>query len=269
MIATTSFKVPRYGWKPDVLDWRDKIVVVKKARSMRTMPAKYDPRGIELPALPDQGYLGSCTANAIAWLHQYRQLQQGALNAFLPSRLAIYYGERRIENSINEDAGAWIRDGMKVVAKEGAAPESLWPYDIGKFRATPPTSYYTEAEKHQGLLYQRAPGVLHTLKQLLVLKQPVVFGFSVPQNFESTEAEKTGVIYFPRPGEPLVGGHAVCMVGYDDNLTFRKPGYLTMKGAFLCPNWWGAWGEGGYFWLPYRFVTKRLATDFWTLGAVE
>ena len=51
----------------------------------------------------------------------------------MPSRLFIYYNERVIEGTVGSDAGAQIRDGIKVVAKQGVPPETDWPYDIAKF----------------------------------------------------------------------------------------------------------------------------------------
>lgn len=43
------------------------------------------------------------------------------------------------------------------------------------------------------------------------------------------------------PEQPLQGGHAVAVVGYDDR-----------AGALLLRNSWGAdWGDQGHAWLPY------------------
>lgn len=33
----------------------------------------------------------------------------------------------------------------------------------------------------------------------------------------------------------------------------------------ISPFWGEAWGESGYGWLPYAYVTAGLAIDFWTL----
>jgi hypothetical protein len=42
-----------------------------------------------------------------------------------------------IEGTVNSDAGAQIRDGIKTVAKQGACHEQIWAYDITKFRTKP------------------------------------------------------------------------------------------------------------------------------------
>src|SRR4029077_19859186 len=84
------------------------------------LPAKKDLRS-GLPAPYDQGQLGSCTANAISGAIQFSQKQQ-KVKVFAPSRLFIYYNERVMEGSVNSDAGAMIRDGIKSVSKEGYCP---------------------------------------------------------------------------------------------------------------------------------------------------
>ena len=69
----------------------------------------------------DQGQIGSCTANALVgalgFLH-------GGPAAVIASRLFVYYGERVIEGDVRQDAGAEIRDGVKVLNKLGAPPET-------------------------------------------------------------------------------------------------------------------------------------------------
>ena len=72
---------------------------------------------------------------------------------FVPSRLFIYYNERVIEGTVDTDSGAQIRDGIKVVNKQGAAAEKDWPYDIAKFAEKPPAKAFADALKDRAVSY--------------------------------------------------------------------------------------------------------------------
>ena len=63
----------------------------------------------------------------------------------------------------------------------------------------------------------------------------------------------------PAPAGKLEGGHAVTVIGYDDN--HKNP--WCGNGALFIKNSWGlAWGTAnahnpaGYFWMPYTYVLK-------------
>ena len=114
------------GWMPDLPDNRDHLYSAPLAK-LRVLPTKVDLRR-RCPRVYNQGQIGSCTANAIAAAIEFDRKKQ-KLSDFIPSRLFIYYNERSIEHSIPLDNGAQIRDGIKSVAKEGACPETEWPYD--------------------------------------------------------------------------------------------------------------------------------------------
>ena len=64
-----------------------------------------------------------------------------------------------------------------------------------------------------------------------------------------------------------MGGHAIVAVGYDDKMPIENRDCgLKTKGALLIRNSWGkAWGDEGYGWLPYDYVLKGLAIDFWSM----
>src|SRR5882672_7429720 len=140
-----AMSVGHYGWVPDLPDHRD-LVYSAPAAFITALPTAVDLR-LQCPPVYDQGQLGSCTGNAIAGAIEFGRLKQ-KVSDFVPSRLFIYYNERVVEHTVNSDSGAQIRDGMKVVAKQGAPPESDWPYDISKFADKPPASVYADGAKN-------------------------------------------------------------------------------------------------------------------------
>jgi C1A family cysteine protease len=255
-IRTHSIK--RYGWVPDLPDARD-YMYAAPVEMMAKLPSKVDLRP-NCPPVYDQGQLGSCTGNAIAGAVQFDREKQKLKPDFVPSRLFIYYGERVIEGTVNSDAGAQIRDGIKVVAKQGVPPETDWPYDITKFADKPPPKAFTDALKDLAVSYSRVSQNLGQMKGCLASGFPFVFGFTVYDSFESQQVAQTGVVPMPASGESVLGGHAVVAVGYDDG-----------QQRFIVRNSWGTgWGMQGYFTIPYAYLTDTgLASDFWTIRLIK
>ena len=245
-----------YGWQPDLPDKRDKNFFTPEGVIIR---AAVDLRPL-CPPVYDQGQLGSCTANAIAGAVQFDRLKQKFVPDFIPSRLFIYYNERVIEHSVASDSGAQIRDGIKSIAAQGDCPETEWPYDIAKFKIRPDPHCYNLALKYRAVLYQRVAQSLSQLKTCLASGYPFMFGFTVYESFEGADVAASGHAAMPKPGESVVGGHAVCCVGYDDANQW-----------FIVRNSWGAsWGMDGYFTLPYAYLTDdNLANDFWTVKVIQ
>ena len=249
--------IGHYGWTPDLPDQRD-FSYSAPAPLLMALPTTVDLRP-KCPPVYDQGQLGSCTGNSIAGAIQFEQMKQN-LKSFVPSRLFIYYNERVIENTVNSDSGAQIRDGIKVVAKLGAPPETDWPYDITKFTDKPPAVAFSDAAKNKATSYQRVTRALSQFKGCLASGYPFVFGFTVYDSFESTTVAQSGHAPMPQTGEKVVGGHAVLAVGYDDQNQW-----------FIVRNSWAdTWGMKGYFTLPYQYLLEtNLSDDFWTIRMVE
>ncbi|HTN54431.1 MAG TPA: C1 family peptidase [Anaeromyxobacter sp.] len=262
MTEPRRYQVKRYGWIPDLPDHRDALYAAPLPR--RGLPVRVDLRRL-MPPVYDQGQLGSCTANAIGAAVQFARAQEKKPD-FIPSRLFIYYGERVIEGTVDQDSGAQIRDGMKVVAKLGACPESAtgkpydWPYDIARFAVAPPKPCHVFALKNQVILYKRVPRAVAQMKGCLAEGFPWVLGFTVYEGFESPEVAKTGVLQMPGRNEKVLGGHAVLAVGYDDR-----------QQRFIVRNSWGrGWGLRGYFTMPYAYLLdEHLSDDFWTVRVTE
>lgn len=180
--------------------------------------------------------------------------------SYHPSRLFLHYNARAIAGTQNQNKGAQIRDAMKSVAKQGICRESLWPYRAYRYAHKPPQPAYQQALAYQSIAYQRLRNELVELKACLAQGFPIVFGLTVYSAFDSAQMSSRGVLNLPKKDEEKVGGHAVLLVGYKE-----------ASQRFIAMNSWGkAWGQEGYFTLPYDYVLDpKLARDFWTLRAVE
>jgi C1A family cysteine protease len=224
--------------------------------SRAPMPPVVDLRS-KCPELYDQGSLGSCTANAIGSAYQMTAMEQARVN-IRPSRLFIYYNERKMENTIAEDCGACISDGVLSTHNTGVVDEREWPYEVSKFAVEPPQECYEHAKHHTTNQFKSITQSLPQLKTCLIEGHPIVLGISLYKSFESVGAN--GLVAMPKRGDDFLGGHAVLCVGYDDN-----------KHHFIMRNSWGdSWGDKGYFYLPYEYLLDHnLASDFWAILSVN
>ncbi len=268
------------GWLPDYPDLRDYTVgsgqilpTLKKARlqqAARKVPDRTDLRSWCSP-VEDQGELGSCTAHAGTGLVEYFEKRAFGkhINA---SRLFLYKVTRNLFNWTG-DTGAFLRTTMGALVLFGIPPEKHWPYKTADFDREPPAFCYAYAQNYQAISYYRLDPsgiskeeLLRRIKTNLAGGLPSMFGFTVYDSM--SQAEKDGRIPWPAPGEKVQGGHAVVAVGYDDRMKIQNtgPGGATTTGALLIRNSWGrAWGERGYGWLPYEYVLRGLADDWWSL----
>lgn len=268
------------GWIPDYPDLRDYTEETAEIRSVlggqRRVKVKGVPSSVDLrqwcSPVEDQGAIGSCTAHAGVGLIEY--YERRAFGRHIDaSRLFLYKVTRNLMR-MRGDSGAYLRTTMGAMVLFGVPPEGHWPYtdDEKSFDREPPAFCYAFAQNYQTIKYYRhdPPGVkgeevLRRVKGYLSKGHPAMFGFTVYNSIE--QAEKTGRIPFPSSRERIEGGHAVVAVGYDDRMRIRNSyGKVETTGAFLIRNSWGrGWGEEGYGWLPYEYVLRGLAEDFWSI----
>jgi C1A family cysteine protease len=242
--------------------------------SPAVLPPRIDLRRWMSP-IEDQGSIGSCTANAGVGLIEY--FERRAYGRHVDrSRLFLYKATRNLLHW-NGDTGAFLRTTMAAMALFGVPPEEYCRYVIRDYDKEPGAFCYAFAQNFQSLQYYRhdPPGIardalLGGIKSSLAAGLPSMFGFTVYNSI--SQADRTGGIPFPVGGENVEGGHAVVAAGYDDSKVIRNtnPGGATTRGALLIRNSWGtAWGQSGYGWLPYEYVLRGLAVDWWSLVTME
>jgi C1A family cysteine protease len=268
------------GWVPDYPDFRDYtteheaikplLATAKAATPPKAFPATTDLRPWCSP-IEDQGNIGSCTAHAGVGIYEY--FERRACGKHIDaSRLFLYKVTRNISHWTG-DTGAFLRTTMGALALFGTPPEEYWPYVTADFDKEPPAFCYAFAQSFQALNYYRLdpPGTLKAdlltrIKTNLTAGLPSMFGFTVYSSI--SQAATTGKIPYPTRGDKIAGGHAIVAVGYDDAMKIKNMNAdgVETKGALLIRNSWGTtWGSAGYGWLPYEYVLKGLATDWWSM----
>ena len=182
------------------------------------------------------------------------------------SRLFVYKVTRNLLGWTG-DTGAHLRTAMHAVRAFGVPPEELWPYVIDRFEDEPTPFLYSYAQNFKAMKYVRLDRaglrtnmILENIKYVLARGYSVAFGFTIYSSI-SDDAN----IPFPKETDRRSGGHAVLAVGYDDNHNIGSDNNGRNVPSLIIRNSWGPiWGEGGYGYLPYEYVKRGLARDFWT-----
>ncbi len=174
----------------------------------------------------------------------------------------MYYNTRDAEGKVYEDSGASLRDTVKVIQKLGVCREEFWPYACYQtaFMRKPPQVCYDAAKGNTVSVYEKLedPTDIRQIRASLDQNYPIVFGFKIfKQSFEIQATWSRGNMEMPGyyPDEP-VGNHAVVAVGYND----------VTKRVTVLNSWGHDWGDNGYFYMPYDFITnKNYCFDFWKI----
>lgn len=246
-----------FGWKPQEHDPRDEAFQLEQHETFLALPETVDLRPL-CPDVYDQGELGSCTAQAVGFLCHFNWMKQKKPFPFVPSRLFIYYNEREMEGTIEYDAGAMIRSGIKSINRQGYCPEKMWPYVVRNYTKKPSRDSYTDAKgkivKNYGVVKQ----TVDEMKAVLAAGYPIVIGFNVYESFMENQVTETGLYEMPDYSkESIVGGHAVAIVGY------RPDGWIVRN------SWGKSWGMNGYCIMPFEFLADHeQAMDLWCVRFV-
>jgi len=269
------------GWLPDYPDFRDYTVEQDSMKAMLTKARVAVRRKVSLPTSADlrawcspienQGSLGSCTSNAGVGIVEY--FERRAFGKHIDASRLFLYKVTRTMLHWTGDTGAFLRSTMGALVLFGVPPEEYWPYVVADFEKEPPAFCFAFAQNYQAISYYRLDPsgtakdvLLNQIKTNLAAGLPSMFGFTVYSSY--TQGATTGKIPYPTAGEKVVGGHAIVAIGYDDSMKIKNtnPGAAETTGALLFRNSWGTgWGSSGYGWLPYDYVLKGLAVDWWSL----
>ena len=201
-----------------------------------------------LPPVFDQGPAGTCVACATAYYD--KSFQEGVehhwgltdtQHQFSPLYI---YSQRRKQPA---DEGMTIREAMKIIQEQGVCSLACMPYDLKRINLPPTAEQQTAAAPYRAKSYAR----LHKVGEMeaYLMSNCFIAGVMVHERFMDAPG---GVIPMPEPGCEYLGGHAICIVGFD-----------RRNRIFKFANSWGAqWGDHGFGHIGYATL-QALLMDAW------
>jgi hypothetical protein len=206
------------------------------------------------PVPGDQTPYGTC----VAWAAAYgaRTISESVITERQQTSTITgnVYSPVFVYKSINNDptclSGTQIFTALDLMREEGT-PRMLSRERTTDFRKISLEEFadsrkYTIADYVTLFRAERAgqgntgPTHVQVVKKSLAERKPVIIGMNTPESFAHAEG-----LWQPRENpNRYYGGHAMVVVGYDDN---------RHGGAFEVLNSWGKkWGNSGYIWISYE-----------------
>ncbi len=202
------------------------------------------------PKRAHQGSQGSC----VGWATSYaaRTILHSRATGENPDRVAFSPSFLYNQIALRGCQGAYMNDAMAFLKQNGTLPFSEFGYDERTCSIEPDRSGINRAKQFRTKGYNRLTyGAnnykidLDGMKQNLAQGAPVVVGMMVGgtfmQNMRGQKVWRPTRRDYQQSG---FGGHAMCVIGYDDNME---------GGAFQIMNSWGPeWGQNGVAWVRYN-----------------
>lgn len=206
------------------------------------MPDQYD-ISTYLPPIGFQGKQGSCVAWATGYylksFHENYEAQLNGNNGNFRFSPAFIYNQIKVADC---SAGSVIQTALDTISKQGIVDWDLMPYDQNDCNTQPNELQKSLAGPNKIESYQYCDQdlVFEQTKAFLLQDQPVVIAVTIDRSYFGARDENG--IYVYRKFGSGDGGHAMLVVGYDDDMN-----------AFKVVNSWGkGWGNDGFVWIDYK-----------------
>ncbi len=210
-----------------------------------------------LPPIRNQASRGTCVAFTLTALNEYVLRRRGIVRDL--SEQHLYYEVKLIDGAPN-GCGTWQSKAVLALRDRGQCRESVWPYN-----PNPPCNNHGARPlqaRPDGLNNKLATLAVSTrsvaaYKAQLALQRPVTLSIPVYNSwYQSAETRRSGRITMRIGAEQSVGGHAICIVGYQDSASSPGGGYFIIRNSWST-NWayqspYGA----GYGTIPYQYITN-------------
>ena len=205
----------------------------------------------------NQGSRGTCVSFALTALNEYVVRRRGLDRNLSEQHL---YAEIKSIDGASASCGTWQVQAVKALRDRGECRETVWPYNPNppcNNHGVRPSQARPEGLNYRLAAFQVAARSVAAYKTELARQRPVTVSVPVYNSwYQSAETRRSGRITMRVGNEQVEGGHAVCLVGYQDSASSPGGGY------FIVRNSWGTtWANQspygpGYGTIPYRYIAN-------------
>ncbi|MBP1164141.1 MAG: C1 family peptidase [Chryseobacterium culicis] len=204
-----------------------------------TIPSSYSIPNT--PPILNQGQEGSCVAFATAYAAA-STLEHNFKGITNPRSPEYVYNQIKLSGCPN---GTYISRGLNLIKDQGVCSWNEMPYTDVECSTQPNTTQKSAASTHKFTTWATIDKTnINNVKTLLSMNLPIIIAVTVDGSFDNLSSANNWI--WKSHSGAVRGGHAICVVGYDD-----------AKQAFKVQNSWGtSWGDHGFFWINYAFFAK-------------
>jgi len=213
-----------------------------------------------LPPIRSQGERGTCVAFACAAVREHLEGLAGAALDELDLSEQFIYWYCKQEDDVPLLSGTYTHLGMECMSELGVPEEHCWPYNLDQLpddegQGPPPPEALDETALYK---IERSidlnPGEVQDLKTCLAEGKMIAFAIPVFDSwYFSAAVKRYGKITMPLPGEKANGGHAMVLVGYQDDEEVPGGGYFLIRNSWQPWGYQSTWGKG-YGSIPYAYI---------------
>ena len=229
------------------------------------LPPAVDHRA-KLPPIRNQGQRGTCVAHACVAVREYLEMAAGASDMDLSEQFVYWWCKEH--DGLPAVSGTYTHLGMECLEAVGVPEEQYWPYNprpIPGNEGQGPAPQ--EAVDHAPIfkisrVIRLNPSRVQDLKTCLAEGKIIAFAIPVFDSwYYSAAVKRYGKITMPLPGEEANGGHAMTIVGYQDDEDAPGGGYFIIRNSWQPWAYDSVWGEG-YGTIPYAYIENHCYAAF-------
>lgn len=204
----------------------------------------------------DQKARGTCVSFTLTALNEYI-LRRAGLTRDL-SEQHLYYEIKLIDGEPAQ-CGTFQRKAVAALLNRGQCREITWPYNpnepCNNHGALPSRARF-EGQNFRLRTVEVPARSVSAYKNHLAAQRPVTVSVPVYDSWFTAEVRRSGRFTMRVGSEPVTGGHAVCLVGYQDTPSSPGGGYFIVRNSWNTTWAYESPYGGGYGTIPYQYITN-------------